>query len=185
VTSADVEVSYQVLLLVRSCANHCCLTLLQSRTFPGHGAANIKPNPAPPLNTLSYDEQQLILLRELLLVLSGVEGQYIRIKASPAPSALTTAAISSIPTLSIAEASRQLQQISFVIDMDSANRSIASQVSHLFPICESAVHIREFIKLHARYDYGFVSHAAIAAMKAIIREFDIVIAQLENLLVNK
>lgn len=137
------------------------------------------------MNSLTYDEQQLILLRELLLVLSGIEGQYIRIKANTVSTTHSVVSVSSNPTLSIAEASRQLQQISFVIDMDSANRSIASQVSNLFPICESALHVREFIKLHARYDYGFISHAAIAAMKAIIREFDIVIAQLENLLLNK
>ena len=136
--------------------------------------------PLPLLNTLSADEQQLILLRELLLVLSGVEGQYIRMKASN-----STSSNSFVGPLSVAEASRQLQHLSFTIDMDSTNRSIASQVSHLFPICESAIHIREFLRLHSRYDFGLVSHAASASTKLIVREFDLVIAQLEHLLLTR
>lgn len=117
-----------------------------------------------------------------MLVLSGVEGQYIRIKASTSPQ---TATSTGATPLSIAETSKLLQNISYTIDIDSTNRSIASQVSHLFPICESAVHIREFLRLHSRYDFGLVSHAAVAAMKSIMREFDVVIAQLEHLLLTK
>ena len=41
------------------------------------------------------------------------------------------------------------------------------------------MHIREFIKVHSRYEYGLVSHALCAALKKILREFDILIAQLE------
>jgi gamma-tubulin complex component 2 len=53
------------------------------------------------------------------------------------------------------------------------------QVAQLLPICESAVRIREFVRLHSRYEYGMVSHALCAALKKILREFDILIAQLE------
>jgi gamma-tubulin complex component 2 len=49
----------------------------------------------------------------------------------------------------------------------------------LLPVCESAVRVREFIKLHSRYEYGMVSHALCAALKKVMREFDILIAQLE------
>lgn len=39
--------------------------------------------------------------------------------------------------------------------------------------------MREFIKLHSRYEFGMVSHALCAALKKILREFDILVAQLE------
>ena len=49
----------------------------------------------------------------------------------------------------------------------------------LLPMCESAVRVREFIKLHSRYEFGRVSHALCAALKKIVREFDVLVAQLE------
>lgn len=51
----------------------------------------------------------------------------------------------------------------------------------LLPICESAIKIREFIRVHARYEFGLVSHAFCAAIKKIMREFDVLLAQLESL----
>lgn len=114
--------------------------------------------------------QHLILLRELLSVLSGVEGQYIRVKA-PQGRDLTSAA----------QVSLQLRQLQLVIDKDAADRSTANQVSLLLPICQNVIHIREYLRSHFRYDYGYISHSTAAAIKAITREFDILIAQLENL----
>ena len=37
--------------------------------------------------------------------------------------------------------------------------------------------------MHSRYDFGYVSHAVAAAIKNIVREFDVLVAQLEHLLV--
>jgi len=57
------------------------------------------------------------------------------------------------------------------------------QVSLLLPMCENAIRIREFVKFHTRYEFGFVSHAVVASIKSIMREFDVLIAQLEHLLI--
>lgn len=54
----------------------------------------------------------------------------------------------------------------------------------LLPICENAIRVREFIKFHSRYEFGLVSHAVVSVMKSVMREFDILIAQLEHLLVS-
>jgi gamma-tubulin complex component 2 len=50
-------------------------------------------------------------------------------------------------------------------------------------MCENAIKIREFIRFQSRYEFGLVSHAVVAVMKAIMREFDTLIAQLEHLLI--
>lgn len=42
--------------------------------------------------------------------------------------------------------------------------------------------IRTFVRRHSRYEFGFVSHALSAAVKKLLREFDIIISQLEVLL---
>ena len=52
-------------------------------------------------------------------------------------------------------------------------------MTQLLPICESAVRVREFIRLHSRYEFGLVSHALCAALRKILREFDVLVAQLE------
>lgn len=39
--------------------------------------------------------------------------------------------------------------------------------------------VREFIRLHSRYEFGLVSHALCAALRKILREFDVLVAQLE------
>lgn len=55
------------------------------------------------------------------------------------------------------------------------------QVMTLFPLCECAIRIREFIQMHSRYEFGYVSHAVCAAIKQIVREFDSLLSQLEHL----
>jgi gamma-tubulin complex component 2 len=42
--------------------------------------------------------------------------------------------------------------------------------------------IRAFIRTHSKYEYGSVSHAVAGAIKAMMREFDVVLAQFESLL---
>ena len=55
-------------------------------------------------------------------------------------------------------------------------------MTQLLPLCEQLAQIREFIRRQSRYEYGLVSHALAAAMKSLLREFDVVISQLEQLL---
>lgn len=52
----------------------------------------------------------------------------------------------------------------------------------LFSICEDAFKIREFIRTHSRYEFGLVSHAISKEIKSILRDFDVIVAQLEMLL---
>jgi hypothetical protein len=51
-----------------------------------------------------------------------------------------------------------------VVEADTADRSAASQVSLLLPICESAVQLREFVRVHNRLlhnfsFFGFITYA--------------------------
>lgn len=46
------------------------------------------------------------------------------------------------------------------------------------------VQIRSFLLIHSRYDYGLISHAIVGCIKVIIKEFDILLAQLEHLLIH-
>ena len=59
--------------------------------------------------------------------------------------------------------------------------SCATQVMQLLPVCESAARVREFLRYQSRYEFGLVSHAMCAAVRAVVRQFDVLVAQLEHL----
>ena len=73
------------------------------------------------------------------------------------------------------------QDIGLVIDSDTADRAIASQVTVLLPMCENAIKIRQFIRMHSKYEFGCISQAFSHSIKTLLREFDVLTAQLESL----
>jgi gamma-tubulin complex component 2 len=140
------------------------------------------PNVPQTLSSLSVEQQQIILMRELLLALSGFEGEYIRVAAPvvSAASSLANASPSSIATN--CPGSPYLRTVYFVMDADSADKSLISQVGQLLLLCESVVRIKDFIRVHSRYEYGLVSHAFASALQALLQDYENVVIQLECLL---
>ena len=65
--------------------------------------------------------------------------------------------------------------------IDDIDISVAEQVRSLLPQCEHCFTVREFIKRHSQYDFGLVSHALTAELKAVLKEFDLLIAQFETM----
>jgi hypothetical protein len=158
-----------------------------------------------PLNDYEPDEQHRILMREILLLLSGIEGNYIRVAAAvksfasqpqvqaqarhgdglddlaPGLKSLQSnlqGRLLSAPALILPA----VEQIKLVIDLDSADRSSATQVTQLLTMCEQTIKIRHFIATQSRYEFGYISHAFCAAVKSIVHDLDVLICQLEFLL---
>jgi len=130
----------------------------------------------------SIATQQSSLVRELLSALAGIEGRYIRITAATSASSMTSSATTTISENSPAEkAKASLKDVHFSLDDASISNdhAFSSQIKQLLPLCSQAVLIREFLRLHARPSYGLVSHALASAIRAIFREYDILVAQLE------
>eukprot|EP00605_Chrysophyceae_sp_TOSAG23-4_P002805 GSChrysophyteH1.ASY1.ANO1.3089.1 assembled CDS len=140
-----------------------------NRTFPDASAgvtyksdSNVSAN----LLALSPLAQQSFLVREVLLALAGVAGQFIHIS-----------------TGSSAESSSRssLKDIEFDISEDiGIDRAVVSQITQLLPICRNAVIVREFIRQQSRQSYGSVSHSLSASIRIILREYDVLVAQLEH-----
>ena len=134
---------------------------IQARAFP-HAALMMQQQQASssftpaPLNTLSPQTQQFLLMRDLLQVLAGVEGQYIRVAAAPATSTGVEGTGNGDSSQSVLERRRmgasatlqrgaqgqgagsagsgaaglpKVSETHFLIDLDSADRSAANQVS--------------------------------------------------------
>ena len=133
-------------------------------------------------NLLELDPltQQSFLVREMLLALSGVTGQFIKVQDASDSNSLSSSSSSSSSAKEQPKSSSLLRNIRFTIGDDvCTDRAVVSQISQLLPICEHAVVVREFIRQQSRQSYGSVSHALSASMRTILREYDVLIAQLE------
>ena len=129
----------------------CCQ---QIRAFPAanlNSVAATASGAAVSLNSLSLASQHLILLRELLSSLSGVEGVYIKVRAQKKKRNGGSSDIN-IGLSSESTKSNPSLQISLALDVDSADRSIASLVTHIYYIGYKIrnININVFFSLFAR-----------------------------------
>ncbi len=52
----------------------------------------------------------------------------------------------------------------------------------MLPLCECAIRVKDFIRVHSRFEYGLVSHAFSSALSLLLDDFNNIIIQLECLL---
>ncbi len=124
------------------------VSLLQSYSFPGSGSSGwsvAASPPLPPLSSFAPHVQQTVLLRELLLALTGVHGQFIKVAANTTTaSASATATADSSTSMSSPSSKRPIQ---LLVDEEHIDRATASQVS------QSVSHMFSFAKHVYIYKY--------------------------------
>lgn len=111
-------------------------------------------------NAIAYYEasvQELIVIDDLLSALVGIEGRYISIK----------------------RVSGKEDSITFQIDasMDLALQELAKRI---FPLCESYLLINQFVESRSQFKTGLVNHAFAAALRALLLDYQAMVAQLEH-----
>jgi gamma-tubulin complex component 2 len=115
------------------------------------------------LNAMSLNGQERAILSDLLFVLMGFEGQYIRYQANYQP---------------LDEKSR-LSGPQFKIEygLDPSLRDLT------ISMLKTATHycaVEAFVEVQSREDFGTVNHALCAAMRKLLKDYMILIAQLEH-----
>jgi gamma-tubulin complex component 2 len=98
----------------------------------------------------------MLIVQDLLSVLMGIDGKYIRIKVTSAEPGL---AIRPDATLDL---------------------SLADLVDRILPLTDYYVRIVRFVDLRHNYEFGLVNHALCGAVRELLREYLILIAQLEH-----
>ncbi|EME48310.1 gamma tubulin-like protein [Dothistroma septosporum NZE10] len=122
--------------------------------------ASIQPQP---LNSLSLDAQENAIIVDLLFVLMGYEGQYIRYSNAYDP--LDEKSQLAGPTFNIQPG------------LDPSLRDLAHR------IVKTAKHycaVEAFVEVQSREEMGMVNHALCAAMRKMLKDYMILIAQLEH-----
>jgi len=116
-----------------------------------------------PLRELSADEQESAILDDLLYVFMGFEGQYIRYVDSYKPTE---------------EKSRLLgPEYQILPGLDPSLRGLTED---MLRTATHYVAVEAFIEVQSRDDFGTINHALCAAMRRQLKEYLILIAQMEH-----
>ncbi|KAJ5805139.1 hypothetical protein N7474_011026 [Penicillium riverlandense] len=120
-----------------------------------------------PLRELSSDAQEAAILEDLLFVFMGLEGQYIHYKSTYDPS---------IEKDRLTGPSFQLAS-----GLDPTLRDLTQSMLKM------ATHysaMEAFVEIQSRAEYGAVCHALCASIRKLLKDYLILIAQLEGQLLN-
>ena len=141
---------------------------LFERTYLTADFPNVPPSPLPlplplSLGAMPQELQQRAVLEDLLYLMVGVDGRYI--KARPRTDQL---------------AERQF-------DVDKAlDVSLKALVTRILPVCGCYSVVTRFVQEKSTFLQGRVNQALCAAMRGMLKEYCVVVAQLEHqLLLNQ
>ena len=109
-----------------------------------------------PLGTLPTHVQQQAIINDFLYLMQGSNGCYITAKHLG-----------------------EDQKRSFALDQ-TLDISLQSLVRRLLPLCSNYSTVNRFIEEHAKFVHGMINQALSASMRGLIREYFLVVAQLEH-----
>ena len=111
---------------------------------------------------LPMEAQEQMIIKDLLLCLIGIDGTYISKKCDKKGITL-------------------FDTFNYYINDIIINSTFIAQISKILPLCKQYSITQHFINIHSRYEYGMVSHALASAMRHLLKQFTMIITQLEQL----
>lgn len=118
----------------------------------------------PPLSSYPPSAQESIIIDDLLYAFVGVAGRYIKLDV----------------TETHVDVGKLTRTFKFSLDQHGMDPSISSLASRCFCLGEFYLKLTLYVEQFSRYEYGQVNHAFCAALKSLLKEYTIVIAQLEH-----
>uniref|UniRef100_F7AV85 Gamma-tubulin complex component n=2 Tax=Equus TaxID=9789 RepID=F7AV85_HORSE len=119
--------------------------------------SGLNTDTAVPIGTLPLASQESAVVEDLLYVLVGVDGRYIT-----------------------AQPLTGRQSRTFLVD-PNLDLSIRELVNRILPVAASYSTVTRFIEEKSSFEYGQVNHALAAAMRTLVKEYLILVTQLEQL----
>ncbi|KAM9837060.1 gamma-tubulin complex component 2 [Aulostomus maculatus] len=114
-------------------------------------------DPAVAVGTIPLSAQEQVMVDDLLFVLIGVDGTYITAQ----------------PVLG-------RQNRSFIVEA-TLDMSVKELVNRILPVASYYSTVTRFIEEKSSFEYGQVNHALTAAMRTMMKEYLIMVTQLEHL----
>ncbi|XP_068662171.1 gamma-tubulin complex component 2 [Aristolochia californica] len=110
-----------------------------------------------PIGSYPTSVQELLVIDDLLSALVGIEGRYISTKRIRGKEG----------------------HVTFHVDA-SADFTLQELAKRIFPLCENFVVISHFVESRSHFKKGLVNHAFAAALRAILVDYQAMVAQLEH-----
>ncbi|KAJ0406521.1 hypothetical protein P43SY_001452 [Pythium insidiosum] len=138
--------------------------LVQRRRRPRDDADAAHVN-VPPLSSYPPSAQEALLVDDLLYSFVGIEGRYVTLEVneSTAPSAFSVH-----------------RSFRFTLPQSGMDPSLSALAARCFPLGEHYLSLVLYVDEFSRYEQGQVSHAFAAALKTLLKEYTVVVAQLEH-----
>ncbi|XP_063878278.1 gamma-tubulin complex component 2-like isoform X2 [Scylla paramamosain] len=110
------------------------------------------------LGNIASTSQEHQLIEDVLNVMMGIEGMYITVQ---------------LP-------SKHYDPPQFTVDT-SVEPSLRTLVSRILPLCGHYSQLTRFVESRSRYHHGLVNHALSAAITSLIKDYMLLVTQLEGL----
>lgn len=123
----------------------------------GSSVHTFSPASENPIGCYSASVQELLVIDDLLSALIGIEGRYISIKRIRGKE----------------------DSICFQVDA-SMDLALQESSKRIFPLCESYLLINQFVESRSHFKTGLVNHAFAAALRALLLDYQAMVAQLEH-----
>ncbi|KAF2664846.1 hypothetical protein BT63DRAFT_378381 [Microthyrium microscopicum] len=146
-----------------SIIQHTTAPLASRISVPPLASSAPQPLQPQPLNQLSLEQQEKAIIEDLLFVFMGFEGQYVRYMDSYDP----------------LEEKERLVGPSYriLLGLDPSLRDLTTS---MLKMASHYTAVDTFIEVQSRGEYGAVSHALCAAIRKLLQEYLILMAQLEH-----
>ncbi|KAJ3982332.1 Spc98 family-domain-containing protein [Lentinula detonsa] len=115
------------------------------------------------LDYVPLDVQEAMILEDLLYVLMGIEGEYIRFHQDYSP-----------------DEDDPIQGVRIVVDLSLGVSLCTKLVERLLPLGTYYTGITAFIEHRSHLDYGLVNHALCAAIRDMLKDYQTLLSQLEH-----
>ncbi|ESO07657.1 hypothetical protein HELRODRAFT_170184 [Helobdella robusta] len=115
------------------------------------------PKDLQDLSKLSLSEQEAAIVEDLLFCCQGIDGAYIHSNPLTDPFAVRT----------------------FTVHK-KLDKSLRDLTERILPICSNYSMVVRFIEEKSKYEFGLVNQALAATLKSLIRDFAVLVAQLEH-----
>eukprot|EP00615_Pteridomonas_danica_P004166 CAMPEP_0114331884 /NCGR_PEP_ID=MMETSP0101-20121206/2714_1 /TAXON_ID=38822 ORGANISM="Pteridomonas danica, Strain PT" /NCGR_SAMPLE_ID=MMETSP0101 /ASSEMBLY_ACC=CAM_ASM_000211 /LENGTH=794 /DNA_ID=CAMNT_0001462375 /DNA_START=60 /DNA_END=2441 /DNA_ORIENTATION=+ len=160
-------------------SNQILESLFRKNSSSSSSSGSSQNKPKSDLLTLPISLQEKFLLDDLLSVFMGIEGIYIHIQKSS--QTLPESQRAPNPRSSLSQPTPTLLSLSSVkFVVDDADYSLTQLVKCMLPAGELVVKVKAYIAQMSRHEFGMVNHALCSALNVLLKEFNVLIAQLEH-----
>lgn len=142
---------------------HTTAPLASRISVPPLASSAPQPLQPQPLNQLSLDAQETAIIEDLLFVFMGFEGQYIRYADNYNP----------------LEEKERLIGPPFRV-LPGLDPSLRDLTTSMLKMATHYMAVEAFVEVQSREQFGAVNHALCAAVRQLLKEYLVLMAQLEH-----